>query len=459
MIKKLKRRFIALAMASLIVLLTVIVAGMNIINYNTVINEADRKLAALSVNGGMLPFMDSSSINRNGLQGSSGFRMPFSGSSGTDSSDDDLDYDDYDDYDDIDASTREGIMGYGRGKPFSSRDEAEETRFFSVLLTAEESVVRANTDRIYAVDDSEAADYATAALKQDNDIGWVDEYRFTVTPEGSLTRITFLDCSTSLAQFRRFLYASIIMSVAGLLIIFVFICYFAGRIVKPVAESYEKQKRFITDAGHELKTPITIIRADADVLRADLDEENEWISDIRRQTNRLAELTEELIYLSRMEEENAALQMQELSLSELVDETARSFQALARSKGKTFSSSVAPDLHVSGDEKALAKLVSVLLDNAMKYSTEGGTVELGLREVGRNARLTVKNSTPPMEKGNAERLFERFTREDRSRSSESGGFGLGLAIAKAVTEAHRGRIRAESEDGASLTVTAELPLC
>ena len=94
----------------------------------------------------------------------------------------------------------------------------------------------------------------------------------------------------------------------------------------------------------------------------------------------------------------------------------------------------------------------------MKYSTENGTVELTLGQVGRNARLSVKNSTPPMEKGNAERLFERFTREDRSRNSESGGFGLGLAIAKAVTEAHRGRIRAESEDGASLTVTAELPL-
>ena len=94
----------------------------------------------------------------------------------------------------------------------------------------------------------------------------------------------------------------------------------------------------------------------------------------------------------------------------------------------------------------------------MKYSTEGGTVDLTLNRVGRNARLLVKNSTSAMEKGNADRLFERFTREDRSRNSESGGFGLGLAIAKAVTEAHRGTIRAESEDGASLTVTAELPI-
>ena len=198
--------------------------------------------------------------------------------------------------------------------------------------------------------------------------------------------------------------------------------------------------------------------ADADVLQSEMEEENVWITDIQKQTDRLAELTADLIYLSKMKEADEVLEMQNLSLSELVDETARSFQALARSKGKSFSATVTPDLNVNGDEKALAKLVSILLDNAMKYSTEGGTVDLTLNRVGRNARLLVKNSTSAMEKGNADRLFERFTREDRSRNSESGGFGLGLAIAKAVTEAHRGTIRAESEDGASLTVTAELPI-
>ena len=123
-----------------------------------------------------------------------------------------------------------------------------------------------------------------------------------------------------------------------------------------------------------------------------------------------------------------------------------------------FHFSVTPDLNVNGDGKALAKLVSILLDNAMKYSPEGGNVELTLDRCGRNARLTVKNSASPMEKGNADRLFERFTREDLSRNSESGGFGLGLAVAKAVTEAHGGTVHAESEDGVSLTVTAELPL-
>ena len=255
-------------MASLVVLMTVIVAGMNIINYNTVVSEADDKLTALSVNGGMLPFMQNDSFG--GMQDDSDWAGPQSGGNASDDAFDDDDWDawiDDDDYDDIDAATREGLIGYGRGKPFSSRDEAEETRFFSVLLTAEESVVRANTDRIYAVDDSAAAGYAKKALEAGGESGWVDEYRYAVTDEGTMTRITFLDCSTSLAQFRQFLRASIIMSLAGLLIIFGFICYFAGRIVKPVAESYDKQKRFITDAGHEIKTPLAIIKANIDVMR------------------------------------------------------------------------------------------------------------------------------------------------------------------------------------------------
>ena len=159
-----------------------------------------------------------------------------------------------------------------------------------------------------------------------------------------------------------------------------------------------------------------------------------------------------------MEEDNAALQMQVFSLSDLAQETAQSFQAPALSQNKTFHVSVMPGLEMTGDRKAVGKLVSVLLDNAMKYSPEDGTAEISLSENGKNARLAVRNSTMPMEKGNQDRLFERFARGDASRNSESGGFGLGLAIAKAVTEAHRGKIHAESEDGQSLTVTAELPL-
>ena len=300
-----------------------------------------------------------------------------------------------------------------------------------------------------------------AFYAQGREKGFADAYRYRRTEaEETETLLLFLNCERELGTFRSFLYASIGISLLGVLGVFLLLLLFSERIVRPIAESYEKQKRFITDAGHELKTPITIIQADADVLESELEGEgeNEWIADIRRQTRRLTALTADLIYLSKMEEENLPQQMQDFSLSELVEEIARSFQAIARSQGKDFQLSAAPGLQMTGDEKAIGKLVSILLDNAMKYSPPGGTVSTVLERAGRNARLIVRNSAFQIEKGNADRLFERFAREDRSRSSETGGFGLGLAIAKAVTEAHHGKIHAESEDGASLTVTAELPL-
>ena len=471
MIKKLKRRFIALAMASLIALIGVIVAGMNLINYNTVISEADQKLSALSVNGGMLPFFDDESFGR----WSSPDRYL---------TDDDRDYDDYDD---IDASTRDDFFSFGRREPFSSRDEAEETRFFSVLITGEETVLRANTDRIYAVDDSAAGEYAIAALEQGTSNGFINQYRYAVTSEGSLTRITFLDCTSALSSFRQFLYASIIMSVAGLIIIFGIICYFAGRIVKPVAESYEKQKRFITDAGHEIKTPLAIIKANLDVMRMDLEdigaagesgigsdnEElkafssvvsesstslNESLDDIGGQVDRLASLTNDLVYLSRMEEGGNALTMTEIPVSDIVTETADSFSALAAERKKTLDIAVTPMLSMQGSSKEIEKLVSILTENALKYSPEDDTVHVGLRKEGKNVVLEVRNTAAtPLSDEDLAHVFERFYRSDKSRNSASGGHGIGLSMASAIVTAHGGKIRARSGDGSEFIVTATLP--
>ena len=504
MIKRLKRRFIALAMVSLIALLTVIVSGMNLINYNTVISEADQKLEALSGNGGRLPFFEDESF------GSRTGQDLYSWMYGSD------------DYDDIDAETRDGFLGFGHGRPFSSRDEAEETRFFSVLITGEKTVLRANTDRIYAVDDSAAGEYAIEALKKGTDSGFIDNYRYSVTSEGSLTRITFLDCSSSLSAFRKFLYASIIMSVAGLIIIFAFICYFAGRIVRPVAESYEKQKRFITDAGHEIKTPLAIIKANLDVMRMDLEDIegaaagdvmrmdlediedaaagdsadetsaaspecadykkdtnseskyassmsaairestaslNESLDDIGGQVDRLTSLTNDLVYLSRMEEGGNSLTMTEIPASDIVTETAESFSALAVERKKHLDINVTPMLSMQGSSKEIEKLVSILTENALKYSPEGDTIHVCFRKEGKNAVLEVRNkAVDPVSDEDLAHVFERFYRSDKSRNSASGGHGIGLSMASAITSAHGGKIRANNGDGSEFIVTASLPL-
>ena len=477
MITKLKRRFIALAMASLTVLLIVIVAGMNIINYNTVISDADAKLSVISRSGGILPFVDD-----------------FFNSMDPDRSDydsDDRDYDDPEDrdYDDIDARTRDEF--FGRGNPFISRDEAEETRFFSVLTFSDGTVIAVNTDRIFAVDETSAVNYAKKVMKSGKAKGFVKEYRYVVASEGSLVRITFLDCTSSLAAFRQFLYASIAMSVCGLLVVFAFICYFAGRIVKPVAESYEKQKRFITDAGHEIKTPLAIIKANIDLMRMDLaDVEaashpsdgssdgtdgagesaetadvlasisslDESLEDIDGQVDRLTTLTNDLVYLSRMEEAGDTLTMTEIPVSDIVSETADSFSALAEERKKELNIDVAPMLSMQGSVKEIEKLVSILVENALKYSPEGDTVGVDLHKEGKTIVLEVRNkAVTPLSDEDLAHVFDRFYRTDKSRNSEAGGHGIGLSVASAITTAHGGKIRARSGDGTEFIVTVSLP--
>ena len=426
MIRRLRKKFIFAAAAAVFLVLLVLIGTINILNYSSMIRQADETLQILSANKGSFPRQ----MLRTRQERQEGEIPP-------------------------PEEERNGFFG-GRRSEYG--ELAFQSRYFSVRFDSEGQCVKVDLDNLASLTEAEARTLAGNVYASGRERGFADTYRFCRTADGEETLMLFLSCEREINTFRTFLYASAGVSMGGLLAVLLLLGLFSGRIIRPIAESYEKQKQFITDAGHELKTPITIIQADAEVLASELEGENEWITDIRRQTKRLTELTADLIYLSRMEEENAALKMREFSLSELAEETARSFQSVAVSQGKTFRLAIAPEVRLTGDEKAMEKLLSVLLDNAMKYSPEGGRVELSLEKAGRSARLRVRNTCLPMEKGSADRLFERFTRADTSRNSQSGGFGLGLAIAKAVTEAHRGKIRAESEDGVSLTVSAEIPL-
>lgn len=158
-------------------------------------------------------------------------------------------------------------------------------------------------------------------------------------------------------------------------LVFILVCIFSSRAVKPIAESYQKQKRFITDASHELKTPLTIIDANTEVIELTTGE-NEWTISTRNQVKRLASLTEKLVMLSRMDEENTTLERQNFCISDAVYDTAEPFLSVAKSKGKTFDIDVTGDIYYTGDEKYIRQLISLLLDNAMKYSSENGIIKL-----------------------------------------------------------------------------------
>ena len=332
-----------------------------------------------------------------------------------------------------------------------------ESRYFSVVLSSDGAIVSVDTGKIAAVDTETAAQFAQTVYQSGRTQGMLGDYRYVRHTQGEEIQVIFLDCGRSLATFRTFLLASCGISLLGLLAVFGLILLLSKRIIRPVSESYEKQKRFITDAGHEIKTPVTIIDADAAVLEMDLGE-NEWLRDIQQQTKRLATLTNDLILLSRMQEDRSQLAMIQLPFSDLVQETAQGFQTLAKTQGKTLVLQIQPMLSLCGDEKMLRQLVSILLDNAVKYALPQGDITLTLQKQARTICLAVENPAENLSPEHLQRLFDRFYRGDPSRSSQTGGYGLGLSIAQAIVQAHRGKISAAAQSEGMLRIQVQLPI-
>lgn len=433
MIKKLKRKVIFLSMSSLLVLLTVIVTGMNLISYNSVVNEADQILSLLSQNKGRFPaFADDE----------------FEGEMfGEDVFEDER-------FEDDKFGGNKGAML----PPGMSIELQYESRYFSVLLTANSNVIQVETSRIARINTASAIAYAREVVSDGEDRGLIHQFRYIVTYEGEAVRITFLDCESRLDSFYDFMYSSIIMAVVGYVIVFCIIAFFAGRIIRPISESYEKQKQFITDAGHEIKTPLTIINANVDVLEMELGT-NECLEDMKQQTKRLTALTNDLVLLARMEESGDALQMIDFPVSDVVSEVVSSFKVLAQTQNQEFRCSIQPMLTMKGNTKTMEQLISILMDNAVKYCPEKGVIAINFEKRGRALHLTVSNTTEAeMQQESLNHVFDRFYRTDASRNSETGGHGIGLSVAKAIVTAHSGKIYASTGNAPSFVITVILPV-
>lgn len=412
MIKTLRIKFVVVSMLSLILVLTVIMGTLYVLNYRRITRDADNLLSILLDNNGTFPKPDSQKA---------------------------------------DGPDQE------RPKQEISPEAPYATRYFTVRLSTEDgSVLSVDTGKIAAVDESQASDYAARLWISGKSQGFVDTYRYGVREGSDETLYAFLDCRQDLSTFRSFLISGGLICFLGLASVLVLLIFFSGRVVAPVAESYARQKCFITDAGHEIKTPITIIDADAEVLTAEIGD-NEWVRDIQAQTRRLASLTQDLIYLSRMEEGANSMTMIDFPFSDMVSETVSSFHAPAMTGNKQLHVQIRPMISIRGDEKALRQLVTVLMDNALKYCPEHGDIYVHLEHYGKNVQLTITNTASNISRNQLPHLFERFYRGDASHSSQTKGYGIGLSIARAVTAAHRGRIAASSSDGHSLTITVTLP--
>lgn len=406
MIRRLRRKFILAAMLSLLAVLSCILIPVNLFSYRSIVSDADRTLQMLS-----------QSPTRP-MERPDGMRMDMHGG---------------------------WMKNTNRELPF-------ENHFFSVTLNADGSIAETYLERIFSVDEELAAEAARNAVQTGREQGFYGTFRYLVLDNGA--RVFFLDCERSLTVFRNTLVSSVLVSAVGMGAVCILLVILSDRIVKPVAESDSKQRQFITDAGHEIKTPLTIINADTDLIELESGE-SEWLDDIRRQTARLTDLTNNLIYLSRMDEEQPQLPAVEFPISDVVEEAAQSFQSLAHQQNKPLEIRIQPMVSYTGSEKDIRQLVSILLDNALKYTPEGGSISLSLRQEGKTTLLSATNETADvMDKATLERLFDRFYRAEAARSSS--GYGLGLSIARSIVAAHKGRIKADSPKEKTLVITAEL---
>lgn len=459
MVKKLRRRFITVTILSVlftIALLTIIING---ISYQNVVDRSDWTLSVLAANHGTFPESllvkekhDSVEVSGSGdVQEKSTIivqkKRRFSKLEPHD-----------------DSGDRSYIFRIQLDNRVRTSAQPFETRYFSVLTNSAGTIREVDSSQLLAVNKN-ALDsiqkQAERKLSKDGKCTFIEDFRCTRVTEKGDIRYIYLDCSRSLDNFRAFRNVSILVCLIGVTIISALISFLSGKILRPVAESYEKQQRFITDAGHEIRTPLTIINADVSVLEMEQEgnEPNEWLEDIRQQTRRLSNLTEELVYLTRMEEvQKTSVNMKRLNFSKLVSDVAHSFESRALVSEKKYDCNVAEDLFLRGDESALRKLVSILLDNAFKYSSDSGDIRLRFYRQGKNIFLSVSNSVDEIPKDSIPHLFDRFYRADSSRNSETGGHGIGLSIAQAVVRAHGGKIAAYTPDGKSLRITATFPV-
>ena len=275
--------------------------------------------------------------------------------------------------------------------------------------------------------------------------GWYQYYKFCIdtriADDGSPeTVIGLINASSNLYSVFTMILISIVIGVLSFLLVLLIIIFASKRAVKPIAESYTKQKQFVTDAGHELKTPLTVISANNELLRM-LYGESEWFDSIDKQVAKLNSLVQSLITLAKMDEEQKPV-FDSFNLSDAVYDTAKSFENLLHSRGRLITFDIEENITYLGDESKIRQVVSILMDNAAKYCDEKGKVAVHLK-TDRQIRLQIINDYSAATEEDLEKVFERFYRADKARTS-AGSYGLGLSIAKSIVELHKGEIRAKA---------------
>ncbi len=336
--------------------------------------------------------------------------------------------------------------GFNTETPFT-------TRFFTVRFDENGELLSADVQSIASVTQEEAYEYALEAMDSSDNRGWAGNFRYKAYDTETGEAVVFINGLDEIQSNRRFLVNASLVFAASSLVIIALVVLISKKAVKPAAESYARQKQFITNANHELKTPLTLIRTNIDIMESEIGE-NEWLTDIRTESIIMTELVNQLVTLARMDEDGIKLTKEPFSLSEAFLDTVSAFSPQIEKDRKALCINIAEGVMYNGNEAALRQLISILMDNAVKYCDAGGTVSVALQG-GKHPILSVDNTYGWINTLQLDKLFDRFYRANKARTSGT-GFGIGLSIAKSIVEKHKGQIKAVNMDGKEIRFQVEL---
>ncbi len=338
-------------------------------------------------------------------------------------------------------------------EPMRNEPQFKLSTFYSVAFSESGDVIGVNSGNKSMQSEESLIELAKKILDGKKNSGSIGNIYYLVTVRDEYTLVAMIDSTINEKNQQTLFIEMLVIGAVALVILFIISIFISRRIVKPLEENDDKQKRFVSDAGHELKTPIAVISANSELLKRQIGQ-NEWLNNIDYENERMSELVKQLLTLSKAEK--GELPKETLDYSKLVEGEVLPIETLAFEKGKQINQKIEQSVMVDGNANQLHQLVSILLDNALSHGT-GQTIELILKKEKHNALLSVSNESDQIDSEQLSHLFDRFYRTDESRQDNNSHYGLGLSIAKAITESHKGRITADYKNG-FVTFTVTIPV-
>ncbi len=436
MVKQLQKKFIISAMLAVTILLVVLIGGINVFNYLTTSNDNDRLMEMICYS-----FETSTKWNADTTDNTQppqsindtqkNTAADISGSQNNP------------DFPPQDNGTKPPDDKKNNGFGRHDKNAVDSARYAAVAIDKNGNIIRTDVTHISSLTEDEVTAITEALKNNASGTGTYSGflYRISETKRAEGKVIILLDNGMQISSFFTVLFISVGAGIFGWLLMLLLVILLSKKTIAPVARSIEKQKQFVTNAGHEIKTPLAIILANTDAMELH-NGENKWSKNIRAQTLRLSGLMQNLLMLAKMDESSAKLPMCSFDISTAAEDTVNAFIEPAALKGVMIEQDIQKGLQLNGNRDSIVQLMTVLLDNAVKYTVSGGMIRAKLSGNEKNITLSIANTCEPID--HPEKLFDRFYRGDSARTQKNGGYGIGLSVAQAIAELHKGTITAEN---------------